>query len=73
VTIPERIPIAREKDYYTHYIGKYAAGKQFMACIVATLPRPGLPDWERHKRWYAVLHTFDADGEHLGPKPGTPA
>src|SRR5258708_1942364 len=36
-----------------------------MAFVVATLPTPLPADWKRHKRLYAVLHTFDASGEHL--------
>ena len=65
MSIPDRIPIERVPDYYTHYVGRSADGRQFMAFIVATLPKPSPPDWERHKRWYAVLHTFDREGHHL--------
>ncbi|MGH7222085.1 MAG: hypothetical protein ACRELF_02560 [Gemmataceae bacterium] len=36
-----------------------------MAFVTATRPSPMPPDWEKHKRWYAVLHTFDARGNHL--------
>jgi formate hydrogenlyase regulatory protein HycA len=57
MAIPERIPIAYEPDYYTRYIGKTKDGRQFMAFVVATEGKG--------KPWYAVLHTFDADGNHL--------
>ena len=64
--VPERILILREEDYHTDQIGKYGDGNQFMAFVTATLPQtPGLKDWQWHKRWYAVLHTFDTDGAHL--------
>jgi formate hydrogenlyase regulatory protein HycA len=65
VPIPERIPIAYEPNYYTRYIGKFGGGKQFMAFVVATLPPHKPKKLGNHKRWYAVLHTFDADGNHL--------
>ncbi len=70
VAVPERIKINREEDYHTHFIGTYG-GKpgtkpnQFMGFVTATLPEPMPKNWEQHKRWYAVLHTFDADGNHL--------
>jgi hypothetical protein len=67
--VPERILILREEDYHTDQIGKYGDGNQFMAFVTASLPPiPGLKDWQRHKRWYAVLHTFDAEGAHLGTR-----
>jgi formate hydrogenlyase regulatory protein HycA len=65
MAIPKLIPIAYEPNFYTRFIGKYGRGRQFMAFVVATLPSPPPTDWERHKRWYAVLHTFDAKGNHL--------
>jgi formate hydrogenlyase regulatory protein HycA len=36
--------------------------------VVASLPMDEhrTPDgWQKHKRWHAVLHTFDATGKHL--------
>ena len=36
-----------------------------MALITATLPIPIPKNWEEKKRWYAVLHTFSAEGSHL--------
>jgi hypothetical protein len=65
MAIPERIPIAHEPGFHTQHIGKFGRGRQFMAFVVATLPSPLPSDWEKHKRWYAVLHTFDARGNHL--------
>ena len=63
--IPNKIKINREEDYYTHYIGKTSDGKQFVCMIGATLPTPIPEDWENHKRWYAILHLFDDEGNYL--------
>jgi hypothetical protein len=31
--------------------------------------QPGLSgDWPKRKRWYAILHRFDPDGDPLGPE-----
>jgi hypothetical protein len=66
IMVPERILIAREEDYRTDQIGQYGDGNQFMAFVTGSLPSTyGLKDWQLHKRWYAVLHTFDKDGTHL--------
>jgi len=65
MAIPETIKIERIEDYWTHDIGNYDVDSQFMAFIVATLPVPHGRDWAEHKRWYAVLHTFDANGNYL--------
>ena len=65
MSVPNKIKISREEDYYTHYIGKYSNGKQFMALISATLPSPPPEDLPNHKKYYAILHTFDPKGKHL--------
>jgi len=67
VAIPDRIPIVHEPDYRTDTIGSYADG-QFLATVVAGFAKAVIPegDFERHKRWYAVLHRFDHDGHHTG-------
>jgi formate hydrogenlyase regulatory protein HycA len=36
-----------------------------MGFVTATLPMPLPKDWQAHKRWYVVLHTFDKKGKHL--------
>ena len=56
-------------------IGRYAEGNQFMAFVTGDFPADWWsgswqPEylrtrWAEHKRWYAVLHRFDADGNHL--------
>ncbi|WP_422739860.1 hypothetical protein ACN263_11935 [Micromonospora sp. WMMD729] len=65
MAIPDLVPIAHEPDYRTSTIGHYDKG-QFFGSVTATL-EDGVgadDDWYRHKRWYAVLHRFDADGTH---------
>lgn len=47
-----------------------------MGFVTATIPMPPPEEWLKHKRWYAILHTFDSDGLHLGTDhwfAGTPA
>jgi formate hydrogenlyase regulatory protein HycA len=63
--VPQSIKIAREQGYHTDRIGKYGESNQFMGFVTATLPNPLPRDWQTHKRWYAVLHTFDKKGKHL--------
>jgi hypothetical protein len=63
MAIPHRVPIAHEPGYRTDTIGRYDGG-QFFGSVTATIG--DMPDWQRHKRWHAVLHRFDADGAHTG-------
>ncbi|MFD8011105.1 hypothetical protein [Streptomyces sp. NPDC058955] len=67
MSVPEVVPIAYEPDYRTATIGRWDGG-QFLASVTAAFPegagRMG-DDWRLHKRWYAVLHRFDAAGRHL--------
>lgn len=64
LAVPQHVPIRREEGDETDRIGRYGDGGQFMAFVVASLPLPPPRDWQAHKRWYAVLHTFDAEGRH---------
>lgn len=66
MTVPEIIPIRHEPDYRTATIGHWDGG-QFLGSVVAAFPagRDFAPDRPAHRRWYAVLHTFDAAGHHL--------
>ena len=68
MAVPARIKIAREEGYHTDTIGRCDDGRQFMAFVVASMPvgTGRLPDdWRKHKRWHAILHTFDRFGNHL--------
>jgi formate hydrogenlyase regulatory protein HycA len=63
--LPKTFPIAHEPDYRTRCIGKCDDGRQFMSFIVAGFSH-GKEPWQQRKRWYAVVHTFDGRGNHLG-------
>ena len=65
MAVPKTIKVAREEGYHTDRIGKSLDGNQFMGFVTATLPTPLPKKWQSHKRWYAVLHTFDKNGKHL--------
>ncbi|MDX1934005.1 MAG: hypothetical protein SFU56_15500 [Capsulimonadales bacterium] len=74
---PDRLRIPYEDDEYSRFdlVGKYGEDQQFMAFITGAMPMDWSVDnyselylrtnWQRHKRWYAVVHHFDADGNHL--------
>jgi formate hydrogenlyase regulatory protein HycA len=67
---PERLRVPRDEGRFEH-VGRYGSGNQFMAFVTGAFPE-GDPypdpagDWASKKRWYAVLHRFDAAGNHLG-------
>ncbi len=51
-------------------VGRLADGRQFMAFLTGAFPKGNkypdpTSDWESIKRWVGVLHTFDAQGNHL--------
>jgi len=63
--LPDRIPIAHEPGHDTDTIGRFRGG-QFFGCVVAAFRGPWPEEgWQAHKRWYAVLHRFDAEGNHV--------
>ncbi|MDB5355512.1 MAG: hypothetical protein JWN24_1965 [Phycisphaerales bacterium] len=62
--IPERIPLHLD-DYRLDCLGRYRNGQQFMAMVTASIPHGNTPNFDAHKRWYAVLHRFSADGTHM--------
>ncbi|GAA3526571.1 hypothetical protein GCM10022419_001590 [Nonomuraea rosea] len=69
MTVPGIIPIMYEPGYHTDTIGHWAGG-QFFGSVISAF-REGYTatdDWLSHKRWYAVLHTFDTTGHHLGSR-----
>ena len=67
MAIPRLVPISYEPDYRTAHIGHYDEG-QFFGSVTATIDDGSGADveWSRSKRWYAVLHRFDARGAHTG-------
>jgi hypothetical protein len=64
--IPGKIRILREEGYHTQHIGRYNTDKQFMAFIVGMPLDTRTSRASQTIRWYAVIHRFDADGNHLG-------
>lgn len=71
--IPELIPVNHdEEDFgYARFIGTFGDGKQFWGRVAAQFEMPSENDdsaWEKRKRWYGILHTFDANGKHLDTK-----
>src|SRR5438552_3310448 len=75
---PEKLRIPYEDFEYGRFnlVGQYGQGCQFMAFVTGAFPRNWWggnrsPEelrnrWMEHKRWNAVLHRFDPDGNHLG-------
>jgi formate hydrogenlyase regulatory protein HycA len=67
---PERLRVPHDEHRF-EYVGRYGGGKQFLADVTRAFPDDDpypdpTGDWASKKRWYAVLHCFDADGNHLG-------
>jgi len=50
-------------------VGVDGTGNQFMGFVTGAFPHNNYPDldqdWRGIKRWYAVMHHFGADGNHL--------
>ncbi|MVM38892.1 hypothetical protein GO730_17345 [Spirosoma sp. HMF3257] len=65
--IPKKIPIMREKNYHTHFLGKYDNGTQFFGYETFFFPGtyPNGKDWEKFRREYVVLYLFDEDGRFI--------
>jgi hypothetical protein len=74
---PDRLLIPFEDSDYERFnlVGRYAGGNQFMAFVTGAFPADWCSGrrpreyrrlcWAEHKRWYAVLHRFGPDGNHL--------
>ena len=70
---PDKIRIPYQDFDGTRFdcIGRYAGGNQFMAFVTGAFPgQDRYPDpagnWREIKSWVAVLHKFDAEGNHIG-------
>lgn len=69
---PEKLRIPYEPGDWGSFrhIGTLSDGRLFLAGVTSAFPGP-YPyrhirgDWRNHKRWLAVLHTFDSDGMYL--------
>jgi hypothetical protein len=50
------------------FFGDAGNGGQFLAFVTGSLPFKHDPNWQREKRWHALLHIFDREGNHLETK-----
>ena len=64
--IPQVLPIMREEDYHTHFIGRTKEGAQFFGYQTYVFP-DGIPetDWKKSRKEYVVLYLFDKKGNYL--------
>jgi hypothetical protein len=66
---PGKIRVPHD-DHRFEYVGRLADGRQFMAFVTGAFP-DGIKlnwdtdEWRKVKSWSAVLHLFDAEGNHL--------
>jgi hypothetical protein len=67
---PDKVRIVPDR-FFSEHLGRLDDGTQFIAFGTGALPDgyvggPTDDDWKTTLRWIAVLHQFDADGNHLG-------
>ncbi len=69
--IPKLIRVSRNGGNYSACMGFYSLDvedNEFWGQVVASfsgMPNPPPFDSRPYKRWYAVLHKFDAQGKHI--------
>jgi formate hydrogenlyase regulatory protein HycA len=69
---PDKLRIAYEDFEYARFdcVGRLPDGTQFMAFVTGAFPTGEKyylgDDWQYKKKWLAVVHRFDADGNHIG-------
>ena len=69
---PDKLRIPYEDYDYGRFtsIGRLPDGTQFMAFVTGAFPTGQEyylgDDWQTKKRWLAVIHRFDGDGNHIG-------
>lgn len=72
MNLPDKLPIARIEDYHTHYLGQTTDGTMFWAyeTFVFTKLYEEIQgdDWRKFRKEYAVLHTFDKEGNYIRTK-----
>jgi hypothetical protein len=66
---PDKLRIPHDEHRFK-YVGHLANGNQFMAFVTGAFPDGvklnwDTDEWRKVKRWMAVLHQFDAEGNHL--------
>lgn len=66
---PDKIRIPHD-DHRFKYVGRLADDRQFMAFVTGAFPdgvtlKYDNDEWRKVKSWSAVLHLFDAEGNHI--------
>lgn len=66
-----RIPYENFEGARFDCVGRYGDGNQFLAFVTGAFPGTErypdtTGDWQQKKSWNAVIHRFDADGNHIG-------
>lgn len=69
MAIPDKLPIARMEDYHTHFLGKASDERLFWGYQTFAFSKPFSEieqgdDWKKYRKEYAILHTFDSDGNY---------
>jgi formate hydrogenlyase regulatory protein HycA len=69
MAMPDKIRISLD-EYHFENVGRLPDGTQFMAYVTGAFPT-GMKyysgdDWRTRKKWLAVIHRFDRDGNHIG-------
>lgn len=66
---PDKLRIELDEGRFKN-IGKLSDGTQFMAYVTGAMPDgmkyPSHEQAYHYKRWLAVIHRFDAEGNHIG-------
>lgn len=67
---PELIPITREEEYHTHYLGETNDKKLFFGYETFVFPKgyPSESDWQKERIEYALVYLFDLNGNHIETK-----
>lgn len=66
---PDKLRIALEEEGLRFdRVGRLPDGSQFMGIVIGAAPANYDPktDFRSQKQWQAVLHRFDAEGNHIG-------
>jgi len=73
MAIPDKLPIARMEDYHTHFLGKASDERLFWGYQTFAFSKPFSEieqgdDWKKYRKEYAILHTFDSDGNYIATR-----
>lgn len=66
---PELLPIMREENYHTHYLGETEQGTLFFGYETFVFPKGfSTENWQDERLEYALVYLFDQDGNHIETK-----